>query len=438
MGDRPGAEGLLVQRLGDGSGQFLRTIVIQQRQQADHVRPQRRPAGGQSLKQGHRGGDGDAEPVAGRVRIRLARHGPQPLEMRRILDRVAGAIAAPMARHLHTPVDEPDGGRAGEQGQRVADAGVRNRVTIAIKADVGRLAGAHGAHQVRGQRVRRDGQEPGLFVGEDLGHRPVALVRVAPGVRDLVAPAAKLGIEIVGIAKGPRRKERMAEVLDLSLDLALLIAAPRRTRLGREAVVPGQFQQARMKLNRRAPSIEDRAPQVVIHQRTGDPPEGVERRDMASEKTLERLVEGEEREERARVAQHHHEARDRADAMPQGDRAKRPPIDLGLLPHERDHAAIRAGRDGGAQVTHEAPHMARRPGIAALAEHLVEPGRAQARKLRQGVPDQGEKRIERTRAPRPPRRPGVQLNRAADRVVVDAKRGRDRVDLPVLAGCLRR
>ena len=49
---------------------------------------------------------------------------------------------------------------------------------------------------------------------------------------DLVAPASELGIEIVDIAKGPRGEERVAEVADLPLDLALLIAARRRTRPG--------------------------------------------------------------------------------------------------------------------------------------------------------------------------------------------------------------
>ena len=44
-------------------------------------------------------------------------------------------------------------------------------------------------------------------------------------MRDLVALPAKLG-HVVDIDEGARGKERIAAVLNLSLDLALLIAAP--------------------------------------------------------------------------------------------------------------------------------------------------------------------------------------------------------------------
>ena len=42
-------------------------------------------------------------------------------------------------------------------------------------------------------------------------------------MRDLVAPAPKLRVQIVDIGEGPRRKEGVAEVVNLALDLALLI-----------------------------------------------------------------------------------------------------------------------------------------------------------------------------------------------------------------------
>ena len=71
--------------------------------------------------------------------------------MRRVLEGLAGPIAAGMARHLRDPVDEPHRGRAREEGQGVADARVGNRVAIPIEADVGRLARAHGPHQVGGK-----------------------------------------------------------------------------------------------------------------------------------------------------------------------------------------------------------------------------------------------------------------------------------------------
>ena len=52
---------------------------------------------------------------------------------------------------------------------------------------------------------------------EDLGDGLIALVGMGALMRDLVAPAAKLGVEVVDIDKRPRGKERIAEVLNLSL-----------------------------------------------------------------------------------------------------------------------------------------------------------------------------------------------------------------------------
>ena len=38
---------------------------------------------------------------------------------------------------------------------------------------------------------------------------------------DVIPPALELRVEIVDVAKGPRRKERVAQVADLALDFAL-------------------------------------------------------------------------------------------------------------------------------------------------------------------------------------------------------------------------
>ena len=133
------------------------------------------------------------------------------------------------------------------------------------------------------------------------------------------------------------------------------------------------------------PSIEDGTPQVVVDQRPGAIAEGREGGDMAPQKTLERLVEGEEGEERARVAEHHDEPRHGADAVADRDRPKRPPINLGLFRRQRHHAAIHARRDVRPQVAHAAADLPGGPGIAALPEHLMEPGRAEAWILGQRV-----------------------------------------------------
>ena len=81
---------------------------------------------------------------------------------------------------------------------------------------------------------------------------------MGPLMRDVVAPAPELGIEIVDIAKGPRGEEGIAEVADLPLDFPLLIAAAGRARPRREVIVAGEVEQARMKSNRGALAFEHR------------------------------------------------------------------------------------------------------------------------------------------------------------------------------------
>ena len=184
---------------------------------------------------------------------------------------------------------------------------VGNRVEIPIEADVGRFAGADGAHRVRLKGVCRQREQPGLFLRQHVGDRPVALLGMAPLMGDVVPPAAKLGVEVVEVTKRPGRKERVAEVLDLALDFPLLIAPSRRTGPGREVIVPRELEQARVKLNRRAPPVEHGTAEIVVDQGPGTAAQGREGRDVPTQEALERLVQREEREEGARVAEDHHE-----------------------------------------------------------------------------------------------------------------------------------
>jgi hypothetical protein len=78
-------------------------------------------------------------------------------------------------------------------------------------------------------------------------------------MRDLVAPAPKLGVQILDIDKRARRKEGVAQGLDLALDLALLVGAVRRARPRGEVIVPGKLEEPRVKSNRGAGTLEDGA-----------------------------------------------------------------------------------------------------------------------------------------------------------------------------------
>src|SRR5437879_9875429 len=127
-------------------------------------------------------------------------------------------------------------------------------------------------------------------------------------MRDLVAPAPKLRVEIVDVREGTRGKEGVPQILNLPLDLPFLVRAAGRTRAGSEVIVPGQLQQPRMKPNCGARPLEDRAAQIVVNQGPRDARPGFEGVDMPAEKTLECLVDREKRKDGARVRQHHHEA----------------------------------------------------------------------------------------------------------------------------------
>ncbi len=90
----------------------------------------------------------EAQAVTRARRMRLVRRSEQAVEMGRVLDRRAGIVAARMPRHLVGADDQPDGGRVGQQRERLADVGVRNRVAVAIEADVRECAGDDRPHQV--------------------------------------------------------------------------------------------------------------------------------------------------------------------------------------------------------------------------------------------------------------------------------------------------
>ena len=140
-----------------------------------------------------------------------------------------------------------------------------------------------------------------IVCGQDLRDRLITLIGMQTLMGDLVPPALELRIEIIDIAKGPRGEERVAEVADLALDLALLIPARRRTGPRREIIMSRQFEQARVKPDRGALTFEHRTFQIVVDQGPRGSAEDLKGLDMATQKTLEGLVQGEVREERARV-----------------------------------------------------------------------------------------------------------------------------------------
>ena len=138
--------------------------------------------------------------------------------MRGVVDGGPGVVAALVSRDLVGASDEPDGRGVGQERQRVADVGVRNRVVVAIEPDVRELAGDDWSHQVGLEGMRGQRQEPRLLFREDLGDRPVPLLGMETLVSDVVPPARTLRVEVLDIPKGTGGEESVAEVADLPLD----------------------------------------------------------------------------------------------------------------------------------------------------------------------------------------------------------------------------
>ena len=189
-----------------------------------------------------------------------------------------------------------------------------------------------------------------------------------------------------------------------------------------------------MKLDGRAAAVEHGAAQVVVDQVAGGAAERFEGGDVPPQEALERLVEGEERSDGARVAEDHDESGDGAGALSDADLAERAPVDLRGLGRQGDHPAVDGAAGLGPQALHEFADGEDRAGIAALAEHLVDPRGAQPWVLRQRVADERQVRVEDAG----PTHAGgdawrFALDRGANGLTVEAELGRDGPDLPVLA-----
>ncbi len=282
VGDGAGAEGIARQRDRDGGREFLRPVVVEEREQSDQMGPQRVAAFGQTGKEGRGDRDGEAQAIARARRIRLPGGGEQAVQMRGILDRGAGVVAAPVPGDRVGPLHDSHGGGAGQQRQRPADVRVGNRVAVAIEPDVRQFAGHDRPHEIRLEGMGRQRQEPRLLLREDLRHRLVALLGMRTLMGDVVSPALKLRVEIVDIAKGAGGKERVAEVADLPLDFAFLIAAGGRAGPDREMVMPGEFEQPRVEADRGPLAFEHGTFQVVVHQGPRGSAEDLEGFDMAA------------------------------------------------------------------------------------------------------------------------------------------------------------
>ena len=154
----------------------------------------------------------------------------------------------------------------------------------------------------------------------------------------------------------------------------------------------------------------------------------------AREEALEGLVEGEERGDGARVAEDHDESGDGAGAVSDADLAEGAPVDLRRLAGQGDDAPVDGPAGLGPQALDDASKLVDRTGIAALTDHLVDAGGAEAGVLGQGVADERQIGVEGAGSIQAGAAGSrLALDGGANRLTVVAELGGDGPDLPVLA-----
>ena len=143
-----------------------------------------------------------------------------------------------------------------------------------------------------------------------------------------------------------------------------------------------EFDQPRIEQNVAAPPLQHGRFEVVVEQDTRLSLPCLKGVHMAAQKVFRRLVEEELQIQGARVRQRHDEAGQSAAGAADHDVAEVCPVDLGLLARQMRPDAGTA-RGSGTQTCHRAPQLDDAAAVTAIANHVVDAGRAQTRMLLQ-------------------------------------------------------
>ena len=144
-------------------------------------------------------------------------------------------------------------------------------------------------------------------------------------------------------------------------------------------------------------------------------------------------IEAKAQEHAPRVAQHHHEAHQRAPRAAYCQVPEVSPVHLHLLARQRAQAQVGLGRRARAHRAYQGAEVAGLARVAALADHVMQPAGRQRGVLLQGLADEAAVRIDKALAQRSARRHDlVFAQHAADRVAVHLQLTRDGPHAPVL------
>jgi hypothetical protein len=148
-------------------------------------------------------------------------------------------------------------------GHRALHVGMWNAIVVEIEARVGRLANVHGNDVISVERVVGQREKLQLLVLKGLSNAELAIGRANAVASLVVAPQRCLRVEIGKIGECACGKEAVTHVANGTLDAALLIAARRCDGARFVAVMSGELQQGRIKLNGVALSPQDGAFEIL-------------------------------------------------------------------------------------------------------------------------------------------------------------------------------
>ena len=205
--------------LGERGVERGRAEAIEQVEQTPRFAEKRMAPLGERLDEARGVRAQTAEPITPAQLVSGPVHGRECGDVRRVFDDLAVIVRADMPRELRHPVDDPDRVFVGDEGERSADGLVRDRVVVAVEADVGRLAGCDRALELARKRMLWERQQSGPLLGERLVDDPSCrIARHGTPVRRVGDPRGELSIQIGDVGKPPhppRMRKRGESALTL-------------------------------------------------------------------------------------------------------------------------------------------------------------------------------------------------------------------------------
>ena len=256
----------------------------------------------------------------------------QRLHVVGVLDILALFVAAPMLGHQPLTGEEPHPLGAEFEREQLAGLGRRHRVAVRLDHDPAAVRRPHRPDQRR--IVGRRGQRPQLrpfFLPEQIDW-PALRLPVQPHIGHRVQPDPRRRTQRRKVRQLQAGEEVFLDIADPVFNPSFLLGPPRRTRLDREAVVPGKIDIGGIEHRRRPGRTgEHRGLAVVHHDLRRDPAEVFKGVLMAGQPLLLALAESKFEVELPAVAEHQREKTQPPPRVAHADAAPRAPVDLRAL-----------------------------------------------------------------------------------------------------------